>query len=465
MDSKQIDVMVADASHEVYVDKILDTIREAAKVRGTGIAERTHEYVATKMKEGKAIIALCGDDFAGFTYIESWGNKQYVATSGLIVHPKYRGLGLAKRIKTASFRLARLRWPNAKVFSLTSGAAVMKMNTELGYVPVTFNELTDDESFWKGCEGCINHDILVAKNRNSAFAQQCFTTRSCTKRIKYKNTKDMEKKKKVVVAFSGGLDTSFTVMYLAKEKGYDVYAACANTGGFSEEQLKQNEENAYKLGATKYVTIDVTKEYYEKSLKYMIFGNVLRNGTYPISVSSERIFQALAIARYANEIGADAIAHGSTGAGNDQIRFDMTFLVLAPNVEIITLTRDMALSRDFEINYLKEHGFEADFTKLKYSYNVGLWGTSICGGEILDSAQGLPESAYLKQVEKTGSEQLRIEFKNGEVHAVNGEVFEDKIAAIQKIEEIGAAYGIGRDMHVEQFGCDANLRPSVLLLA
>ena len=165
MDSKQIDVMVADASHEVYVDKILDTIREAAKVRGTGIAERTHEYVATKMKEGKAIIALCGDDFAGFTYIESWGNKQYVATSGLIVHPKYRGLGLTKRIKTASFRLARLRWPNAKVFSLTSGAAVMKMNTELGYVPVTFADLTDDEAFWRGCEGCVNHDILERTGR------------------------------------------------------------------------------------------------------------------------------------------------------------------------------------------------------------------------------------------------------------------------------------------------------------
>ena len=258
----------------------------------------------------------------------------------------------------------------------------------------------------------------------------------------------MEKKKKVVVAFSGGLDTSFTVMYLAKEKGYEVYAACANTGGFSAEQLKQNEENAYKLGATKYVTLDVTQEYYEKSLKFMIFGNVLRNGTYPISVSSERIFQALAIARYANEIGADAIAHGSTGAGNDQVRFDMTFLVLAPNVEIITLTRDMALSRDFEINYLKEHGYVADFTKLKYSYNVGLWGTSICGGEILDSAQGLPESAYLKQVKKTGSEQLRLTFEKGELKAVNDERFDDPIKAIQKVEEIGAAYGIGRDMHV-----------------
>lgn len=258
----------------------------------------------------------------------------------------------------------------------------------------------------------------------------------------------MEEKKKVVVAFSGGLDTSFTVMYLAKEKGYEVYAACANTGGFSPEQLKQNEENAYKLGATQYVTLDVTREYYEKSLKYMVFGNVLRNGTYPISVSSERIFQALAIARYANEIGAQAIAHGSTGAGNDQVRFDMTFLVMAPGVEIITLTRDMALSREQEIKYLNDHGFEADFTKLKYSYNVGIWGTSICGGEILDSACGLPESAYLKQVTKQGSELLKLEFRKGEIHAVNGETFDDPIRAIQKIEEIGAAYGIGRDMHV-----------------
>ena len=254
--------------------------------------------------------------------------------------------------------------------------------------------------------------------------------------------------KKVVVAFSGGLDTSFTVMYLTREKGYEVYAACADTGGFSPEQLKENEEKAYRLGAKGYVTLDVTKEYYDKSIRYMVYGNVLRNGTYPISVSSERIFQAMAIARYAKQIGADAIAHGSTGAGNDQVRFDMTFLVMAPDMEIITLTRDMALSRQEEVDYLNKNGYFADFTKLKYSYNVGLWGTSICGGEILDSAQGLPEQAYLKQVTKTGEETVSLTFTRGELTAVNGQEFEDKVKAIQTVEEIAAPYGVGRDMHV-----------------
>lgn len=161
----EIEVMVADTSHEEYVDIILETIEAAAKVRGTGIAKRTHDYVSQKMKEGKAIIALAGEEFAGFTYIESWGNKQYVATSGLIVVEKFRGQGLAKRIKDASFALARLRWPKAKIFSLTSGAAVMKMNTDLGYVPVTYSDLTDDDAFWHGCQSCVNHHILMEKER------------------------------------------------------------------------------------------------------------------------------------------------------------------------------------------------------------------------------------------------------------------------------------------------------------
>ena len=165
MNREDITVMVADASHEKYVDIILDTIEKAAKVRGTGIAKRTHEYVATKMREAKAVIALEGERFAGFSYIETWGNKHYVTTSGLIVHPDYRGLGLAKRIKNLTFTLARVRWPHAKIFSLTSGSAVMTMNTQLGYHPVTFNDLTDDEAFWRGCQGCINHDVLERTGR------------------------------------------------------------------------------------------------------------------------------------------------------------------------------------------------------------------------------------------------------------------------------------------------------------
>ena len=255
-------------------------------------------------------------------------------------------------------------------------------------------------------------------------------------------------KKKVVLAFSGGLDTSFCAMYLSQEKEYEVYTAIANTGGFSAKELKAIEEKAYKLGAVNHATIDVTQDYYNKSIKYMVFGNVLRNGTYPISVSSERIFQAIAIANYAREIGADAIAHGSTGAGNDQIRFDLTFDVLAPGIEIITPTRDMILTREYEINYLREHGYVADFVKMEYSINKGLWGTSIGGKETLHSEQTLPEEAYPSQVTEKGTETLKIEFKEGEIYAVNGEVFADKIKAINKVEEIGRKYAIGRDMHI-----------------
>jgi len=255
-------------------------------------------------------------------------------------------------------------------------------------------------------------------------------------------------KEKVVLAFSGGLDTSFCAMYLAKEKGYDVYTAVANTGGFSPDDLKAIEERAYKLGAIQHVTIDVTQEYYEKSIKYMVFGNVLRNGTYPISVSSERIFQALAIIKYAKEIGADYVAHGSTGAGNDQVRFDLTFDVIAPEIKILTPTRDMVLTREYEIDYLKKHGYEADFKKMEYSINKGLWGTSIGGKETLKSEQTLPEDAYPSQVEKQGEETVTIEFERGEISAVNGEKNADKVLLINKLEEIASKYGIGRDMHI-----------------
>ncbi len=255
-------------------------------------------------------------------------------------------------------------------------------------------------------------------------------------------------KKKVVLAFSGGLDTSFAVKYLSEDCGYEVYTAIANTGGFSPEELKEIERRALALGAREHATLDITNEYYEKAIKYMIFGNVLRNGTYPISVSSERIFQAIAIIEYAKKIGADCVAHGSTSAGNDQVRFDLTFQILAPEIEIITPTRDMNLTRDYEIDYLKKHGYEADFRKLEYSINKGLWGTSVGGKETLHSDQTLPEEAYPTQMTATKDEQITLDFEKGELVAVNGERIDDRVKAIQKLEEVVAPYALGRDMHI-----------------
>ncbi len=258
----------------------------------------------------------------------------------------------------------------------------------------------------------------------------------------------MEKKKKVVLAFSGGLDTSFAVKYLSEDLGYEVHTAIANTGGFSDEELKTIEDKANRLGAASHATLDVTGEYYDKSIRYMIAGNVLRNGTYPISVSSERIFQAIAIIEYAKKIGADAVAHGSTGAGNDQVRFDLTFQILAPEIEIITPTRDMTLTREYEIDYLKKHGFEADFKKMEYSINKGLWGTSIGGKETLKSEETLPDSAYPSQVTEHGEEHIKIGFIKGEIDSVNGIPYDNKVDAIREVERLGSRYGIGRDMHI-----------------
>ena len=258
----------------------------------------------------------------------------------------------------------------------------------------------------------------------------------------------MEKKKKVVLAFSGGLDTSFAVKYLSEDLGYEVHTAIANTGGFSDEELKTIKDKANRLGAASHATLDVTGEYYDKSIRYMIAGNVLRNGTYPISVSSERIFQAIAIIEYAKKIGADAVAHGSTGAGNDQVRFDLTFQILAPEIEIITPTRDMTLTREYEIEYLKKHGFEADFKKMEYSINKGLWGTSIGGKETLKSEETLPDSAYPSQVTEHGEEHIKIGFIKGEIDSVNGIRYDNKVDAIREVERLGSRYGIGRDMHI-----------------
>ena len=255
-------------------------------------------------------------------------------------------------------------------------------------------------------------------------------------------------KKKVVLAFSGGLDTSFCVKYLSEELGYEVYTAIANTGGFSEAELAAIKKRAYDLGAKEHATLDITQQYYEQSIKYMVYGNILRNGTYPISVSSERTFQAIAIIEYAKKVGADCVAHGSTGAGNDQVRFDLTFQILAPEIEIITPTRDMTLTREYEINYLKEHGYVADFVKMEYSINKGLWGTSIGGKETLRSEQTLPESAYPSQVTAEGEQSLKLTFAKGELSAVNGVEYADKVEAIRAVEAIGSAYGIGRDMHI-----------------
>lgn len=253
--------------------------------------------------------------------------------------------------------------------------------------------------------------------------------------------------KKVVLAFSGGLDTSFCCIYLSKDLGMEVHSVVVNTGGFSEEETKQIEARAYELGVKSHTTIDETENYYRETIKYLIFGNVLKNATYPLSVSAERVCQATAIANYAKKIGAECVAHGSTGAGNDQVRFDMIFNTLIPGVEIITPIRDLKLSREAEIEYLTKHGFPYSAEKAKYSINKGLWGTSVGGAETLTSNQYLPESAWPTPATSTTPQTITIDFEKGEPVALNG----NKIGAvkvIQQLQDLAQPYGIGRDIHV-----------------
>ncbi len=254
-------------------------------------------------------------------------------------------------------------------------------------------------------------------------------------------------KEKVVLAFSGGLDTSFCVPYLKNEKGFEVHTIMVNTGGFSAEEVKRIEERALQLGAASHTTVDAVESYYNNGIKYLIFGNILKNNTYPLSVSSERIFQALEVLRHVKKLGATNVAHGSTGAGNDQVRFDIVFEILAPEVNIIAPIRELQLSRKEEIDFLVKNGFNFSWEKSKYSINQGIWGTSIGGVETLSSNGYLPVEAYPHKVVKTGEEKVSIEFRNGEPVALNGKEMAP-VALIHALAEIANGYGCGRDMHI-----------------
>ena len=253
--------------------------------------------------------------------------------------------------------------------------------------------------------------------------------------------------KKLVLAYSGGLDTSYCAKYLSKEKGFDVHAVSVNTGGFSKEEIATIEEKALQLGASSYTSIDAVVTFYKKVVKYLIFGNVLKNNTYPLSVSAERIVQAIEIVNHAKKIGAGYIAHGSTGAGNDQVRFDMIFQIIAPEIKIITPIRDNQLSREAEIEYLKENGVDYSWEKAKYSINRGLWGTSVGGEETLTSRKPLPDSAYPSQLEEKEPSEVTLTFKKGELTAIDGRQA-DPVENIIALNEMASKYAIGRDIHV-----------------
>jgi argininosuccinate synthase len=254
--------------------------------------------------------------------------------------------------------------------------------------------------------------------------------------------------KKVVIGFSGGLDTSYCVKYFTDELNYEVHSIIVNTGGFSKEELEHIEHHAKALGVASHTTVDATKSYYDNIVKYLVFGNVLKNNTYPLSVSAERVSQALHIAEHVKKIGADAVAHGSTGAGNDQVRFDMIFHIMIPGIEIITPIRDMKLSRQQEIDYLKSKGVKMNFEKSVYSINKGLWGTSVGGKETLSSKGMLPEEAWPTQLSKHEPEEIKLHFKKGELKEVNDQKFDHPVKAIQYLQSIAGPFAIGRDVHV-----------------
>lgn len=253
---------------------------------------------------------------------------------------------------------------------------------------------------------------------------------------------------KVVLAYSGGLDTTFCAIYLQKEKNLEVHALTVNTGGFSDQEIREIEKRGKSLGIASFTCVDVTEEYYQSCIKYLVFGNILKNSTYPLSVSAERMVQAIAVARHVQKLDASFVAHGSTGAGNDQVRFDMVFQSMLPGAEILTPIRDLRLSRAEEIEFLAKHGVSINAEKAKYSINKGLWGTSVGGKETLTSNEYLPEDAWPTPCTKNGSEDLSLEFKKGELFSLNDHGYKSPVAAIQALQQIAQPYGVGRDIHV-----------------
>ncbi|WP_185855823.1 argininosuccinate synthase domain-containing protein [Blattabacterium cuenoti] len=446
----KIKVRVSHDEDTKYAFLICKKIEESAKSRGTGISKKDPEYIKSIMINGNAVIAFCNGEIAGFSYLEVFQNEEFVVNSGLIVFPEFRKKGLARIIKIEIFKLSRKKFPNSKIFSITTSNSVIKMNTELGFKPVSFSELPQSEEFWKGCQSCSNFDIL---NRNKR--KMCLCTgllyNICDKINKPNKNKNNEKNlihgDKIVLAYSGGLDTSYCLKYLIQEEGYEVHTVIINTGGFKEEELKEIEERAFNIGAKSHRTINAIEEYYQNCIKYLIFGNILKNNTYPLSVSSERIFQAIQIAQYATFINAKAIAHGSTGAGNDQIRFDIAFQIICPEKITLSPIRDLKISRKEEIEYLRNRGISICWDKAKYSINKGIWGTSIGGKETLTSYHDFPEESYPTKLKKKKSETLELEFEKGELVSINREKGK-AIKNIIKLEKIASEFAIGRGIHI-----------------
>lgn len=427
-------IRVANDNDITYTFIITKMIEEASIIRRTGIARRDPEYINKKILDGNAVVAFFNGKIAGFSYIESFPDE-FIANSGMIVFPLYRNKGLARLIKKFILKLSSYKFPRYKILGITTNPFVYKMNINLGFKNKMFSNLTLSHNFWNGCSSCRNYHILLKNNRKTC---QC---------VGYMyEPKHLLRNQKVVLAYSGGLDTSYCLQHL-KGQGYEVYSVLVNTGGFSKLELKNIENNAYYIGTKYHRSIDATNFYYENCVKYLIFGNVLRNNIYPLSVSSERIFQAIKIAEYANEIDAIAIAHGSTCSGNDQVRFDIAFQILCNEKHIISPIRDNQCSRNEELNYLNDHGINILWTKARYSINKGIWGTSVGGEETLTSDEKLPSEAYPIYMQNLESKNIQLGFEKGEFVSINrGKSYTTN--NIVKLEQITSQFAIGREIHI-----------------